>query len=349
MENFYGVNETEEEARIEDAASFTVFIKQNKEERAKELQSKNLSVTKGSVEQEEVGEERDVEEIESVASTSSQASKPRTLLQIKHKEKYPTKCKLSEAQLFYPTSAESLHETGVDGKFIGTTENLIGYRGLYCCLYGDCDYGAQVRGNMLSHIHRVHLGAAFGCRFCPELAWWQARSWSNHMDSVHASEPKCEALQLPSSPREAVKIEPNLFTAKEHFTIPVPKSTDTEDEPSSKRIKQEVSGLMTYQEFEKASKEGDIVLRAQGKNPLQPHPKVAMIRYHTGPTGGQVAEFAANILSSSSKEKPSEANIDILTDDPTDDPDYVPDSQEDEDDEFDKDEEALLCDEDEVI
>ena len=90
------------EARIEDAASFAAFIKQNKEERAKELQSKNLSVTKGSVEHEEVGEERDVEETESVASTSSQPSKPRTLSQIKHKEKYPTKCKLSEAQLFYP-------------------------------------------------------------------------------------------------------------------------------------------------------------------------------------------------------------------------------------------------------
>ena len=194
MENFYGVDETEEEARIEDAASFAAFIKQNKEERAKELQSKNLSVTKRSVEHEEVGEERDVEETESVASTSSQPSKPRTLLQIKHKENNPTKCKLSEVQLFYPTSAKSLHETGVDGKFIGTRENLIGYCGLYCCLYGNCDYGPQVRGNTLSHIRRVHLGAAFRCRFCPELAWWQARSWSHHMDLVHSNEPKYEAL-----------------------------------------------------------------------------------------------------------------------------------------------------------
>ena len=144
MENFYGVDENEEEAKMEDAASFAAFIKQNKEECAKELQSKDLSITKGSVEQEEVGEERDVEETESIASTSSQPSKPRTLSQIKHKEKYPTKCKLSEAQLFYPTSAESLNETGVDGKFIGTRENLISYKGLYCCLYGNCDYGAQV-------------------------------------------------------------------------------------------------------------------------------------------------------------------------------------------------------------
>ena len=49
MENFYGVDETEEETRVE-------IIKQNKEERSKELQSKNLSVTKGSVKHEEVGE-----------------------------------------------------------------------------------------------------------------------------------------------------------------------------------------------------------------------------------------------------------------------------------------------------
>ena len=150
MENFFGVEEDEEEAKMEDAASFATFVKQNKEEFAKELQSKALSITKGTVEHKEIGDE---EESESVASTSSQASKPCTLSQMsKQKEKYPTKCKLSEAQLFYPTSSESLHETGMDGKYIGTRENLPGYEGLYCCLFDNCDYGAQVRGNTLSHI-----------------------------------------------------------------------------------------------------------------------------------------------------------------------------------------------------
>ena len=150
MENFFGVEEDEEEAKMEDAASFAAFIKQNKEERAKELQSKALSITKGSVEHEEIGDE---EESKSVASTSSQASKPHTLSQMsKHKEKYSTTCKLSEAQLFYPTSSESLHETGGDGKYIRTRENLPGYKGLYCCLFGNCDYGTQVCGNTVSHI-----------------------------------------------------------------------------------------------------------------------------------------------------------------------------------------------------
>ena len=304
MENFFGVEEDEGEAKMEDTTSFTAFIKQNKEEHAKDEQSKALSVAKGSIEHEEIGDE---EESESIASSSSQVSKPCTLSQMSlHKEKYPTKCKLSEAQLFYPTSSESLHKTGVDGKFIGTRENLPGYKGLYCCLFGNCDYGAQVRGNTLSHIHRVHLGAAFGCRFCPKLAWWQAKSWSNHMDSVHSNEQKYEALKLPSGPIEAVKVEPDIFVAEEHFTIPVPKSKVVEsDEPSTKRIKKEITGVMSYQEFEKAFKEGDIALLAEGKDPLQPCPQVAMIRYHTKPSGGQMAEFASGIVTSSSMEKPS--------------------------------------------
>ena len=36
---------------------------------------------------------------------------------------------------------------------------------------------------------------------------------------------------------------------------------------------------MTYQEFEKDSKEGDIALLAHGKDPFQPRPKAVMIRY----------------------------------------------------------------------
>ena len=342
MENFFGVEEDEEEAKMEDAASFAAFIKQNKEECAKELQSKALSVTKGSVEHEEIGDE---EESESIASTSSQASKPPTLSQMsKHKEKYPTKCKLSEAQLFYPTSSESLHETGVDGKYIGTRENLPGYKGLYCCLFDNCDYGTQVHGNTLLHIQRVHLGAAFRCRFCPELAWWQARSWSNHMDSIHPQESKYEALHLPSGPIEAVKVEPEIFIAEEHFMIPVPKSKTVEsDEPSTKHIKKEITGFMTYQEFEKASKEGDIALLAEGKDPFQPRPQVGMIRYRTKPSGGETAEFASGIVTSSLMEKPTKIP-ETESKDSTDDPDYIPDSQEDE-----FDEEDLLCDEGKAI
>ena len=119
MENFYGVDEEEEEGALEDAASFTAFVKQHREEREKEKASAKLSVSKGSVEKEELGDdEEDEEDIEDSASTTSSVSKRKTLKQLKvstaDQEKYPSKCNLKEAELFFPTSASTLHDTDVD-------------------------------------------------------------------------------------------------------------------------------------------------------------------------------------------------------------------------------------------
>ena len=96
-------------------------------------------------------------------------------------EKYPSKCELCEAQLFFLTSSETMHQTGADAHYISIHEKLLGYKGIYCCMFGDCDYTAQVKGIVYSHIRQVHLGVALGCRFCPKKSWWQARYWSIHM------------------------------------------------------------------------------------------------------------------------------------------------------------------------
>ena len=124
MENFYGVDEEEEEGALEDAASFTTFVKQHREEREKEKVSMKLSVSKASVERDELSEEEEEEDIEDSASTTSSTTKHKTLKQLKvpvaDQEKYPSKCKLKEAKLFFPTSASTLHDTGVDAKYIGT-------------------------------------------------------------------------------------------------------------------------------------------------------------------------------------------------------------------------------------
>ena len=58
MENFYGVDEEEGEAELQDAASMAAFIKANKEERTRDAQSSDVAVAKGSVEAEEVGGDR---------------------------------------------------------------------------------------------------------------------------------------------------------------------------------------------------------------------------------------------------------------------------------------------------
>ena len=58
MENFYRVDEEEEEGTLEDAASFAAFVKQHHEEREKEKVSMKLSVSKASVERDKLGERR---------------------------------------------------------------------------------------------------------------------------------------------------------------------------------------------------------------------------------------------------------------------------------------------------
>ena len=163
MENFYGVEETAEEELLADTASFSEFVANARREKAKDQDSKLVSKSKADVEQEEVETEGEgSSDEESVSSTVSTKSK--TLKQLKKSSaKYPTKCSVSEAQLFFPTSQDSVHDTGIPAKYIGSRENLPQYKGLYCCLYDSCDYGAQVRASTLSHIRRVHLGHALGC------------------------------------------------------------------------------------------------------------------------------------------------------------------------------------------
>ena len=235
MENFYGVEETEEEEVLADTSSFAEFVSAVRKEKARDKDSELVSKSKVDVEDEEIDidDEEDSDD-ESVASTASE--KPKTLKQkkVKLSIKYPDKCSREEAQLFFPTSQETMHDTGVPGKYIGSCENLPQYKGLYCCLFDSCDYGAQVRASTCSHIRRVHLGHAIGCRYCPAKGWWQARYWVNHMKSQHPDLPKFEVVELPVN-LEAAKIEPEIFVQEEHFTIPVPKSqVETPvDEPST--------------------------------------------------------------------------------------------------------------------
>ena len=181
------------------------LLSSNREEREKEKVSSKLSVSKALIEKDELGDDEEKEDIEDLASTTSSVIKRKTLKQLKipvtDLEKYPSKCGLKETELFFPTSASALHDTGVDSKYIGTREGLSGYKGLYCCLFEGCDYGACVWANTLSHIRRVHLWHAVGCRYCPTLAWWQSRTWSDHMSHNHPDVPISPSRNIWCSPR----------------------------------------------------------------------------------------------------------------------------------------------------
>ena len=125
------------------------------------------------------------------------------------------------------------------------------------------------------------------------------------MKSQHPGLPKFKVIVLPPNP-EAVKIEPELFVQEEHFTIPIPQgqADSPANKPSTKRIKWEASNLKSYQEWEAASKEGDLYLLADSPNPNQPRPQAAAIRYRTKPSGGTVAEFASATVTSTSADPP---------------------------------------------
>ena len=267
MENFYGVDETSEEQALGVPAFFSAFVAAHKKEKERDEASKSLSKSKQEIEAEEIDAGEDDDESDEESKTLKQKKKPTA--------KYPSKCSLAEAQLFFPTLDKTVHETGVDSKLIGSRENLRQYRRLYCCLFKGCDYGAQTRGNTLSHIHRVHLRHALGCCFCPEKSWWQARYWIKHMHQEHRDLPKYETIAIP-----AVKIEPEVFVSEEDFEVPIPKQLeDKTPEPPTQKPKGDILSMMSYDEFVEASKEGSICTAAYRKDPLQPRPKVAAIRY----------------------------------------------------------------------
>ena len=185
----------------------------------------------------------DDDEMESIASSASSSTvgvgaKKKTLSELKKKasDDYPEICSLKDAKIFYPTSALSMHSTGVDSSLIMSRQKLPGYKGYYECNTPGCDYVAHTHGVCTSHVRRCHLGYALGCRFCPTKRWWQARYWSDHMDRYHKEHPKFEALELPGGFIKAEEIDPEIFVEKEKFIIPAPGAHPL---PEPKRLRTE--------------------------------------------------------------------------------------------------------------
>ena len=99
------------------------------------------------------------------------------------------------------------------------------------------------------------------------------------MDQEHSNLPKYEVIAIAVNV-EVIKIEPEVFITQEHFKVPIPKQLEAKTlEPPTKKSKGNIESIMSYEEFVEASKEGEICTPAYGKDPLQPQPKVAAVRY----------------------------------------------------------------------
>ena len=182
MENYFGADEDIDEAALDEAQSLADILKLKKQWSKEDVPS----VSKSTVEPDDDitiidKEEDDRSSISSSLTTksvSSTTSSLQTLAQKKKatEDKFPNFCSLKEASLFYPTNEKSMHTTGINPAHISERMKIRGYKGFYCCLFNkDCQYAAQTNGLIATHIHPVHVGHALGCRFCPTLAWWQAR------------------------------------------------------------------------------------------------------------------------------------------------------------------------------
>ena len=99
------------------------------------------------------------------------------------------------------------------------------------------------------------------------------------MDQEHKDLPTYEVIAIAEN-IVAVKIKPEVFITQEKFEVPVPKQLDAENvEPPAKKPKSDLENIMSHKDFIKASKEGKIYIPTYGKNPFQPHPQAAAIRY----------------------------------------------------------------------
>ena len=155
LENFFGVDEDIDVAELEDAASLTHYLRLKREEKVE-----TPSVLKEVAEEEDAAEDVFIDDTNSVSSsqvTSSKDPPKHTLTQTKAAQERKSKtynsiCSLKEAQLFYPTSKATMHQTGVDSAHIGEHSKMGGYKGYYVCAHGECDYATQTKAIVASHV-----------------------------------------------------------------------------------------------------------------------------------------------------------------------------------------------------
>ena len=260
LENFFGVSEDIKEKAIAEAKSLRTMLLLQREEQSSEEKAKAMSVSKAQADAEQPAgdttrvpehaggsdtetlddsdDEADSEESSVPSHPKSPAratqemavpevEKPKTLREIRQnvsassKRKYKTKCSVSEADLVYPTDEDSRHQTGVPDRYIGYRQKLSGYKGAYECLFDNCDYVAQTRGVVCSHLRRCHLGRALGCPYCPGKAWFQTRYWAKHMRETHPAQLWYPDMVFPEGPLEAKEVSASdLMISEEHLIFP---------------------------------------------------------------------------------------------------------------------------------
>ena len=142
-------------------------------------------------------------------------------LPVEKDDKFPLGSNL--VAVYYPTIGHhSEHHIGVANELVGARE-AYGHdknRYRYPCAFEEnankvglivedhdkgCDYFTQQMSATVTHIRRVHLGIALGCRFC-DWRTYSRESWQKHMKKLHKSQEK-EWRVADDSTRQGIKFE----------------------------------------------------------------------------------------------------------------------------------------------
>ena len=296
LEHFFGVDKDPEETMAAEASFLANLLKAQREERERDRAATA----------EVIYQRKQQQEADSTPSSSQQpieqptgaAKRKKTLKEkktTKSDDDYPNKCSLAEAQLFFPTCLDTMHQTGVADSWIGERIKLGGYKGCYPCLGEICEYVAQTRAVLCSHVRRVHLRITIGCRLCPEKCWWQARTWAEHMDKSHAGLPRYEVItsgaNVMSTTGDETKEEGELYISEETIVVPAPglvtikqeapeppSDHDEPEEPDDHVPKRQ----KLSEENKEALEAGAQCIRADPVDPKRsgaPLPKIIGIRY----------------------------------------------------------------------
>ena len=125
---------------------------------------------------------------------------------------------IRQASGYFPTSSITMNVTGVDEKLVEKPdENVSVYR---CVL---CLYCAEQKGQLFTHVHRVHLGVCIQCRLC-DYRTYRGVDMKSHLSKAHPSREDEWLEPLPS-------LEGLVAAQPEHVsTAP---SSIVKDEPAS--------------------------------------------------------------------------------------------------------------------